>query len=69
VEGNDVVRPEGMAAPEPRSQPTDLAEILRASVAALKSERGQTTKPKPKSRPKTSTSTKPKTGTRGKASA
>jgi hypothetical protein len=41
VEGNDVVRPAGFEAPEPRKQPADLAEILRASVAAVKDQRGQ----------------------------
>ena len=41
VEGNDIVRPAGLDAPEPKSQPADLTEILRASVAAVKSERGQ----------------------------
>jgi DNA end-binding protein Ku len=40
VEGNEIVRPAGVVAP-PKSQPADLTEILRASVAALKSERGQ----------------------------
>ena len=39
VEGNDVVRPAGAAAPEPKGQPADLTEILRASVSALKAER------------------------------
>jgi DNA end-binding protein Ku len=38
IEGNDIVRPAGVIAP-PTSQPADLTEILRASVAALKSER------------------------------
>ena len=41
VEGNDIVRPAGTEEPEPNSQPADLTEILRASVAAVKSERGQ----------------------------
>src|SRR5580692_7622017 len=41
VEGNDVVRPPGVVGPEPRTQPADLTEILRASVAALKSERAK----------------------------
>jgi DNA end-binding protein Ku len=40
VEGNEIVRPAGVVAP-PKSQPADLTEILRASVAALKSERGK----------------------------
>jgi DNA end-binding protein Ku len=39
VEGNDVVRPAGVTAPEPKGQPADLTEILRASVSALKAER------------------------------
>ena len=39
VEGNEIVRPAGVV-PPPKSQPADLTEILRASVAALKSERG-----------------------------
>jgi DNA end-binding protein Ku len=41
VEGNEIVRPAGVAAPEPKGQPADLTEILRASVSALKAERGQ----------------------------
>ena len=40
IEGNEIVRPAGVIAP-PTSQPADLTEILRASVAALKSERAQ----------------------------
>jgi DNA end-binding protein Ku len=40
VEGNQVVRPAGLE-PEPKAAPADLSEILRASVAALKAERGQ----------------------------
>jgi len=40
IEGNDVVRPSGLDLPEAR-QPADLTEILRASVAALKSERAK----------------------------
>jgi DNA end-binding protein Ku len=39
VEGNDVVRPSGVEAPEPKAPPADLTEILRASVAALKNDR------------------------------
>ena len=35
VEGNNIVRPAGLDAPEPKGQPADLTEILRASVAAL----------------------------------
>jgi len=38
IEGNDIVRPAGVTAPAP-TQPADLTEILRASVAALKSGR------------------------------
>jgi DNA end-binding protein Ku len=41
VEGNDVVRPPGVVGPEPKTQPADLTEILRASVAALKSDRAK----------------------------
>jgi DNA end-binding protein Ku len=66
VEGNDVVRPAGFEAPEPRKQPADLAEILRASVAALKDQRGQSdapaksrAKPRPAARAKTATRAKP----------
>jgi DNA end-binding protein Ku len=44
VEGNDIVRPAGVEAP-PKAQPADLTEILRASVAALKSERGKSDAP------------------------
>jgi DNA end-binding protein Ku len=40
VEGNQIVRPSGEA-PEPKAAPADLSEILRASVAALKAERGK----------------------------
>ncbi|HEY6297285.1 MAG TPA: Ku protein, partial [Streptosporangiaceae bacterium] len=40
IEGNDIVRPAGVTAPAP-TQPADLTEILRASVAALKSGRGK----------------------------
>jgi DNA end-binding protein Ku len=46
VEGNDIVRPDGVIAPPP-AQPADLTEILRASVAALKSERGKSDEAKP----------------------
>ena len=41
IEGNEIVRPAGLEAPEPKAQPADLTEILRASVAAVKSERGK----------------------------
>jgi DNA end-binding protein Ku len=40
VEGNEIVRPASLETPEPKSQPADLTEILRASVAAVKSGRG-----------------------------
>jgi len=39
VEGNDIVRPAGLDEPAPKGQPADLTEILRASVAAVKSGR------------------------------
>src|SRR5215813_4904550 len=35
IEGNDIVRPDGLDVPEAK-QPADLTEILRASVAAAK---------------------------------
>jgi DNA end-binding protein Ku len=41
VEGNDVVRPAGLADPSPKGEVADLAETLRASVAALKAERAK----------------------------
>jgi DNA end-binding protein Ku len=41
VEGNDVVRPPGLAVPAPKGEVADLAETLRASVAALKAERAK----------------------------
>jgi DNA end-binding protein Ku len=41
VEGNDVVRPAGQAIPAPKGEVADLAETLRASVAALKAERAK----------------------------
>jgi DNA end-binding protein Ku len=44
VEGNDIVRPAGVV-PPPKTQPADLTEILRASVAALKSERDKPAAP------------------------
>src|SRR6516225_4954413 len=66
IEGNELVRPAGVIAP-PTSQPADLTEILRASVAALKSERG-----KSDDTAKSASSAEPdgraKSGTRGKAS-
>jgi DNA end-binding protein Ku len=42
VEGNDIVRPAGLEEPAPKGQPADLTEILRASVAAVKSGRAET---------------------------
>src|SRR3984885_11093247 len=41
VEGNEIVRPAGQDEPAPKTQPADLTEILRASVAALKSDRAK----------------------------
>jgi DNA end-binding protein Ku len=38
IEGNEIVRPAGVEAPEPKGQPADLTEILRASVAAARSD-------------------------------
>ena len=61
VEGNDIVRPAGVIAP-PKSQPADLTEILRASVAALKSERGESGAPAA-----SEDSGRAKSGTRAKA--
>jgi DNA end-binding protein Ku len=55
VEGNDVVRPPGFEAPEPRSQPADLTEILRASVAALKNDRAPAKSAKTAASPKAAT--------------
>jgi DNA end-binding protein Ku len=81
VEGNDIVRPVGVTAPPP-TQPADLTDILRASVAALKSERGKSDGPakseeaksdgaKPGRRAKAAAKqdTAAKAGTRRKASA
>ena len=45
IEGNDIVRPEGAELPEPKAQPADLTEILRASVAAVKSDRAKPAEP------------------------
>jgi DNA end-binding protein Ku len=62
VEGNDVVRPAGVEAAEPRKQPADLTEILRASVAALKDQRGQSDgQAKSGTRAKSGTSAKART--------
>jgi DNA end-binding protein Ku len=58
VEGNDVVRPAGFEAPEPKSPPADLTEILRASVAALKTDRAPA-KPTAKPAPSAKTAAKP----------
>jgi DNA end-binding protein Ku len=75
VEGNDVVRPAGVAAPEPKGQPADLTEILRASVSALKAEREKSpAKPaaaKPASRAKSGASNRPagRTKANGRAKA
>jgi DNA end-binding protein Ku len=41
IEGNDVVRPDGVDLPDAKKQPADLTEILRASVAAAKGGRDQ----------------------------
>jgi DNA end-binding protein Ku len=46
VEGNEIVRPAGLEAPAPTGQPADLTEILRASVAAVKSGRDSAPKDK-----------------------
>jgi DNA end-binding protein Ku len=67
VEGNDVVRPAGVEAPEPRKQPADLTEILRASVAALKDQRGQSDGAANSSR--ATSGTRAKSGTRPKPAA
>ena len=64
IEGNDIVRPAGVTAPA-ATQPADLTEILRASVAALKSGRAKSdeaSEKAPAARPKPARS-------RGKASA
>jgi DNA end-binding protein Ku len=47
VEGNDLVRPAGLDAPTAKGQPADLTEILRASVAAVKSGRDSAPKDEP----------------------
>jgi DNA end-binding protein Ku len=52
VEGNDIVRPDGLDEPETKKQPADLTEILRASVAAAKGGRGNSdTKEKDDAKP------------------
>jgi DNA end-binding protein Ku len=61
VEGNDVVRPPGVAAPAAK-EVADLAETLRASVAALKAQReasAEPAKPAPKPRAKRAPSKEP----------
>ena len=64
IEGNDIVRPAGTAALAP-TQPADLTEILRASVAALKSGRAKSDEA-----PEPAASARPKAArSRGKASA
>ena len=45
IEGNDIVRPAASDLPEPKAQPADLTEILRASVAAVKSDRAKPAEP------------------------
>jgi DNA end-binding protein Ku len=60
IEGNQVVRPAGVDAPEPKGAIPDLTETLRASVAALKAERDKPAKPAAK--PATTTKTAAKTG-------
>ena len=71
VEGNDVVRPEGLELPETRKQPADLTEILRASVAAVKTGRGKEDGDKGGAGAKADSPAKSsgKARTRGKASA
>src|SRR5260370_10350553 len=75
VEGNDVVRPAGLDTLEPKAQPADLTEILRASVAAVKTERGKeggsakSDGSGPKARTRATAAPRAKTGPRGKASA
>ena len=57
-----MVRPAGFEAPEPKSPPADLTEILRASVAALKNDRApadSTAKPTAKPAAKSAASAKP----------
>jgi DNA end-binding protein Ku len=52
IEGNDIVRPAGLDEAIPKSQPADLTEILRASVAAVKSGRAPEEE-KPAAKPRT----------------
>jgi DNA end-binding protein Ku len=61
IEGNDIVRPFGTEAPEPSAQPADLTEILRASVAAVKSERAKPAEAEAKAKPAKSRSRTKKT--------
>ena len=51
IKGNDVVRPSGLDLPEARKQPADLTEILRASVAAVKSGRDKADDAKDEEKP------------------
>jgi DNA end-binding protein Ku len=74
VEGNEVVRPGGPEAAEPRAQPADLTEILRASVAAAKSNRTaepaeKAEKAEPAEKAEKAEKAKPKARPRRKASA
>jgi DNA end-binding protein Ku len=74
VEGNDVIRPAGQAIPAPKGEVADLADTLRASVAALKAERAKSkpapVKADPKSKPAASKADpKAKPAPRRKASA
>ena len=68
VEGNDVVRPAGLELPETK-QPADLTEILRASVAALKTGRGKPDGAKASEDAPSKEDAPAKTRTRRKASA
>jgi len=61
IEGNDVVRPPGLALPTPKGEIADLTETLRASVAALKAEReGAGPKRGAPAKPRAKTAAKPK---------
>ncbi len=65
IEGNDIVRPEGTEEPEPSSQPADLTEILRASVAAVKGERSQPAKAAKPARSRKTAAREAETGDEG----
>ena len=52
IEGNDLVRPAGLEEPSTKGQPADLTEILRASVAAVKSGRDKPSETKEEAKPK-----------------